>query len=482
MFNFFKNQSGTMLIVLMLIVAVFIAMAGGLASLGVYRNKLYKMQNAQIQAMHIAEAGVNYYRWHLAHEQEDFFDGTGVDLDGIPPNGPYEHIYASPSGELTGKFSLEITPPVIGSTIATINSTGWTDDYPNIKRTVEVRYGIPSLAHYSFLTNTDVWFGDSESVSGELHSNGGIRMDGSNDSLVTSARSVYTCASGHGCNSGNCAAPCSWIVGTGCECPGVWGSGASSSLWSFSVPTVDFNVITMDIAQIKADAQASGFYLGSSGGSNNGYHIIFQTDGSFDIWVVNDLEPAIEQRNDNWTAYVTNIQEEIKDETYNNNYPIPANGLIYIEDDVWVEGIVNGRATLVAANLPDNLNKRKTIHINGNINYLARDGNHILGLIGQKHVKVPRHAPTDLTIDAILLAQNGRVFRNLYDPRLITNSITVYGGIITNQVWTWTWVDAAGTIDGYDATYSIYDSQTTFAPPPSFPTTGEYTFISWEEK
>ncbi|MCK5459586.1 hypothetical protein KAI52_00550 [Candidatus Parcubacteria bacterium] len=479
--NFFKNQSGTMLIALILIVAVFIAMAGGLANLGVYRNRLYRMQNAEIQAMHIAEAGVNYYRWHLAHEQEDFFDGTGVDPDAILPNGPYEHPYISPSGELTGNFSLEITPPPEGSTIATIKSTGWTDDYPNLKRTVEVRYGIPSLAHYSFLTNTDVWFGDSETVSGELHSNGGIRMDGSNDSLVSSARSIYICSSDHECDIGNCSSPCSWIGGQ-CECPGIWGSGINSPLWSFPVPTVDFNVITMDIAQIKADAQSDGIYLASSGGGKNGYHIIFQADGTIDVYIVNDLDPAIKQYNDDWTDYVDTIQEKITDEIYDNNYSIPVNGLIYIEDDIWVEGTVNGRATLVAAALPDNPNKRKTIHINGNINYLARDGSHILGLVGQKHIKVPRHAPTDLTIDAILLAQNGRVFRNLYDSILIKNSITVYGGIITNQIWTWTWVDATGTIDGYNATHSIYDSQTTFAPPPSFPTTGEYTFISWEEK
>ena len=147
-----------------------------------------------------------------------------------------------------------------------------------------------------------------------------------------------------------------------------------------------------------------------------------------------------------------------------------------------MEGTVNGRATLVAAYLPDNVNKRKTIYINNNINYLARDGTNVLGLIAQKHIKVPKHAPTNLVIDATLLAQNGRVFRNIYYPRRITDSIEVFGGIITNQVWTWTWVDNGGnTVDGYDHTNSIYDPQVTFSPPPSFPTTGQYQFISWDE-
>lgn len=471
-----------MLIVALSLASVFIVIAGGLAILGVYKYKLYLRKTAKTQALHIAEAGVNYYRWHLAHAEEDFFDGTGSDPDGNPPNGPYQHTFNSPTGEIEGYFSLEITPPIVGSTITTIKSTGWTNDFPSIKRIIEVRYGIPSLAHYSFLTNSDVWFGNSENVSGEMHSNGGVRMDGTNDSLITSARDTYICGSGQNCDSSHCDSPCNWISGTGCECPGVWGSGPNSNLWHCPVPTVDFDAITMDIAQIKADAQSDGFYLNSSGGSNKGYHIIFQADGTFDIYIVNSLKSAIKQLDDDWNNWKW-VAEEIKTETYDNNYPMPNNGLIFLEDDVWVEGTINGRATLVAADLPDNPNKRKTIYINNNINYLARDNNHILGLIAQKNIKVPRYAPTNLTIDAILLAQNGRVFRNLYSSHRITNNIEVYGGIITNKVWTWTWVYGSGaTADGYNTTNSIYDSDVTFAPPPSFPNTGEYAFISWEEK
>lgn len=459
-----------MLIALMLIVAVFIAMAGGLASLGVYRNKLYKMQNAEIQAMHIAEAGVNYYRWHLAHEQEDFFDGTGADPDGVLPNGPYDHSYASPSGEFTGKFVLEITPPATGSTIATIRSTGYSDDHPNIRRTIEVKYGIPSLAHYSFLTNTDVWFGDSEGVSGELHSNGGIRMDGTNDSLVTSATSTYICKPGHGCANE--------------EKPGVWGTGSGSSLWNFPVPSVDFNIITMDIAQIKADAQADGVYIGPS--SQEGYHVIFKDDGTFDLYEVYTIIPTHGcDIVPSWNCADRYIDIDINDDILIGNYSVLSNGLVFIEDDVWVEGTVNGRITLVAAELSPPY-EDKNIMINNNIIYLDKDGNHILGLIAQKDILIPYYSPDDLEVNAILLAQKGHCFRYYFGcswPQPCTgyrslNSITIYGSTITNTTWTWSWVGG----DGYRNTYSIYDSHTVFAPPPSFPTTGEYTFISWEEK
>jgi hypothetical protein len=60
------------------------------------------------QALQIAEAGVEYYRWHLAHAQNDFQDGSTT------PSGPYVHNYYDKDGNLIGAFSLTITPPLIG--------------------------------------------------------------------------------------------------------------------------------------------------------------------------------------------------------------------------------------------------------------------------------------------------------------------------------------------------------------------------------
>jgi len=308
-----QNQSGTMLLVALIATTVFLASIGGLATLGAYQQKLYLQQSAKHQAIHIAEAGVNYYRWLLSHNHEDFFDGTGSDPGEIgEPYGPYEHSYTAPSSGIQGTYILEITPPEEGSTIVKIKSTGWVNNYPNVKRTIEVRYGIPSIAHYSFLTNSDVWFGEDENISGELHSNGGIRIDGPNDSVVTSARDTYVCTSSHGCSSSNCNSPCEWVSGTGCECPGVWGAGPNFDLWNFPVPAVDFNAITMDIAEIKSEAQTDGFYFGSSGGGNDGYHIIFLAEGIFDVYVVNSLKSSIWQLNDSWSNWKKSLKKSIQ--------------------------------------------------------------------------------------------------------------------------------------------------------------------------
>lgn len=473
-----KNEKGGMLIMVLVITSLFIVISLGIIELGALRQKVLKKQISKTQSLHIAEAGVNYYRWHLAHDETDFYDGTGAD-PGPPgePYGPYIYDYISPGGEVQGKFSLEITPPPTGSSIVGIKSTGWTLDNPKITRTINVRYGMKSLAHYSYLTNSDIWLDPSESVRGEMHSNGGIRMDGLNDSLITSARNTYVCDSSHGCDFANCSAPCVWT--TECTCPGVWGSGLDFDLWDSPVPSIDFNAITVDVANLYTESVPPHGYQGYSG--NDGYHIIFKNDGTYDLYEITDLKPSLNQLNDDWDAW-KNIEEEIDSENPLGNHPLPANGIIYIEDNVWVEGVVNGRVTLVAARLPDNVNKRRSIIINNNLTYLNRDDTCILGLIAQKDIKIPAHAPSDITIDAIMLAQNGRVFRNDYNPHFLKNSIEVYGGIISYKSWTWSWVDSGGiTIDGYATSTSIYDNNASFSPPPLFPSTGEYEFMSWEE-
>lgn len=486
-----NSQTGVVLVAVLVIASLFIVMAGGLAMLQIYQNKLYRQQVAKIEALHIAEAGANYYRWHLAHAQDDFFDGTGADPGPAgEPYGPYEHTYVAPSSGVSGKYSLEITPPPSGSTIVKIKSTGWLDDYPNIKRSVEVRYGIPSLAHFSFLSGSDVWFGESESVVGEMHSNGGVRMDGSNDSIIASAREAFTCPSGLGCDTqATCQSPCTWYVASSsCGCPGIFGDGPDSSLWSYPVPQIALNSVTMDLDALKSSATTSCGYFKVTG-SNKGYHITFKSDGTFDARVVQTLMAAVSQRNDDWSVtspYYVNYAEQYNAQGAITNCVIPSNGVIFVEDgDVWVDGTVNGRVTLAAASLPDQANKRRTIFINDSIRYLARDGTNVLGLIAQKDIRVPKYAPTNLVIDAIMLAQWGRVYYNLHPSgqRSVKTSIEVYGGIITNLTWTWSWVNGSGAvIDGYATTTSIYDSDVTYSPPPSFPTSGEYAFISWEEK
>ncbi|MFH1565086.1 MAG: hypothetical protein ABIC82_04535 [bacterium] len=472
-------ERGSILILSIVFTFIFISIMIGIFDLFISQNRLAQKTQAEEIALPIAEAGINYYRWHLTQDKNDYVDGTGEICEYPLVCGPYLHDYYDPlSGEKIGEFEISITPPPIGSTLVKIKSTGWLNDFTKQSRTIEAKYGIPSLAAYAFLTDSDTFFGVNEIISGHIHSNGGIRMDGVNDSIVSSAQSTYTCDEVSGCNPSE-------------EKPGVWGDGLGSSFWQFPVPFVDLNDI--DLEQMRIDAQTSGVYYPDSDvydpiNGVEGYRIVFNNDGTFDVYTVDELKNAVQQYGDDWSAPIPiQIADELKEQTFLTTEWAPTNGIIFIEDNVWVEGEVNGRFTLVSAKLTGNPDDYTTIRINDNITYINRDGSNILGLIAEKDIKVPKYAPDILTIDAIMLAQNGRVFRNRYLPPSIKISIEVYGSIITHKEWAWRWCSGnpctiLNVIDGYRQTTVVYDNNAAFSPPPYFPNTGKYTFISWEEK
>ncbi len=496
----FKKESGSILVLVIVFAAVFTTIGTGLVGMVSTQHKLSSQKVASRQALHIAEAGINYYRWHLAHAPDDFQDGTGG-------SGPYIHDYKDPEGTVIGKFSLEITAPSGCESAIKIQSTGWALSHPQTKRIIQVRYAKQALAKYAFLTNEDVWFGDDEGLKGEFHSNGGIRMDGTQNSIALSAKEDYICQGCHGCcplpcswNEGSgcycpianckidcpdfeCQDPCHWVEDEGCECPGIWGEGhgGPDGLWQFSVPVIDFLKITQNLKTLETEAQSSGIYLGSSG---LGYHIYFKNNGTFDLYQVTKKRSKVWGYNgEKWVHQSNDIQNETL--ILPQNRPLPPNcAPIFVADDVWVDGEVNGRVTLVAARLPDFSHNNAKIIINGDITYA--NSNSVLGLIGQKDILIPFYSPNDLVIEAAMLAQKGHVFRYYYpsweNPTYyIRENIHTFGSIITNTVWTFSWTDGITTTSGYRNTDMNYDSSLTFNPPPYFPTAGDYQFISWEE-
>ncbi|KKR30637.1 MAG: hypothetical protein UT61_C0004G0064 [Candidatus Woesebacteria bacterium GW2011_GWA1_39_8] len=424
------------------------------------------------QALHVAEAGVNYYRWHLAHDPDDFTDGTGQ-------AGPYEHEYYDPQGNAVGKYSLTISPPEEGSSIVTIKSNGWTYQYPKIKRAVTVQYGIPSFARYSFLSNSSSWYGSGITVNGLVHSNNGIRMDGTNTSLVTSAQETYMCGSETGCSPPQ-------------QRPGVWGSGGDQGLWQYPVTAVDFDEISLDLTNMRDAAQTEGLYLGPS--TKSGYHIIFSSNGTFTLKRVNSTNYI--------RGYSTpgqgigaegqggcrRLYQLITGETTLGTYNVSDTPIVFAEDDLWVEGAIRGRITVVSASFPIQSSQRD-IWIRNNLTYTAYDGSDVLGLVSQDNIFFIRDVPNDFKIDAVLMAQKGKIIRHGYysscsgtSSGAVKNSLTINGALINYYKSYWNFVSGSTLVSGFTTRTINYDTNLLYAPPPYFPTSGEYEFISWREE
>src|SRR6202035_3949246 len=78
------------------------------------------------QAFNIAEAGLNYYMWHLNHNSTDYKDGgtTPTTPDPTLGYGPYTHNYIDTNGVNEGTYKLWVNPAGNGSTIVTVRSIG----------------------------------------------------------------------------------------------------------------------------------------------------------------------------------------------------------------------------------------------------------------------------------------------------------------------------------------------------------------------
>lgn len=462
-----KLESGTVLVYSVLIIFIFSTVMLAVLSYATMQLRVVRGTVNREKAFQIAEAGANYYQWHLAHFSSDFWDGNASTTP-----SPYVHDYIDKdTNEKVGEFSLEITPPGVGSTIATIKSTGYTIDNLAQKRTVTVRYGIPSLAKYAFLTQSDVWIGDTENVSGELHANGGIHFDGTGNAPITSFKNDippgpgYQCYWYHGCSS-----PYEWK-------PGIWGNAnaATKAFWKTSVPYVDFSSITSDFQGIEALATGQADLPPST---QQGYSLVFRDDGTVDVYKVTALRSHPDGQDVNGQWHSEDLDYEAAGRSFQYNMPIPQNGVIFVKDHVWVEGVVNGRVVVAATKYSTDPVQQARILIPNNLTYLAKDGNHSLGLIAEKDILITYYAPNDLEIDAALIAQKGSA--QIYYFGVKKTGIFIYGSVASFGVWTWSWSSGGSCTSGYCNTNTVYDANLLYAPPPSFPLSSDgYQQISW---
>lgn len=432
------------------------------------------------QAFSIAEAGIEYYRWHLAHAPSDFEDGTGAP-------GPYTHPFYDKSGVRIGEFVLDITPPPAGSTVVTIQSTAKVDADASIQKIIQVRLAVSSLSKFALAMNSAVRFGEGTEVFGEIMSNGGIRFDGLAHNLVQSAVGSYDDPD-HG---GQAEFGVHTHVGTVDpqppaavpSRPDIFMAGRT-----FPVPALDFAGITQDLATLKTDAQSAGYYATSSGAQ--GYDLLLFASGTYNVYKVTAVTPPPNgctntSNQDGWGTWT------VQSETLVASGTIPANGKMFFEDNVWVRGQVSStRVTIGSGKFPDNASTRTSITLNQDLRYTHYDGKDAIALIAQKDITVGLFSNDILRIDAALVAQNGRVGRFYYQPpndesnnnrcgsTVVRQKITLYGMLASNLRYGFGYTDATG----YQTREIIYDTNLLYAPPPGFPLiTDQYALISWDE-
>lgn len=516
-----SNQNG--FITPMVISFMFAVIVVSMAVLNGINNNLFLVKNnvKRQQAFNVAEAGINYYLWHLAHNSTDFKDGQSTPATPDPNlgYGPYTHDYYDINQIKQGTFTLWIKPQGNGSTIATVRSIGKIEG-SNVIRTIDAQLGASSFASYGLVSDSAFWFGNTESANGPIHSNQGIRLDGPNNDSATSANATYV--------------PPGSLGGDGSSKPGVWCHPSvtspancntrSKANWNYPVAAVDFNQVATSLCGIKKAAFAAVAATASLATQSNAcsqtpntrtdaYLPQRNTNGSFTLsrGYLIELNPSgtynlynVNGETDTNSTYLTSLTETL----VASNIAIPSAGVIFAEDNVWIRSnaTYDGRVTIGAGRLATNNNA--TISIADDLAYSAKDGSDSIGLVAEGDVRIaPYAAPSSgsftLEVNAAILSQSGSVIYPLYyrsnssrctEGWVNSNQrLNFYGSIATRQSWTWSWL--IGGSCG-DATYSSsvgyyisgflnntteYDYNLLYAPPPYYPITGGYNVMSFRE-
>lgn len=459
-------QRGYLTISVIVFSGVFATILGGLIGFIFVQNRSQVVKEHRERAIQIAEGGLDYYKWYLAHYPNDLTNSQGGGLGPLP--------YSDPEGGAVGEFELEVNGETFcGVTSAVeIESTGWTNEEPNQTRTVYGKYARPSVAEYSYIINSSVWAGPDRTIRGPYHSNGGVRMDGDNQSTVSSAVEDWICTSSFGCSPNQ-------------NVDGVFGGGSSSELWEYPVPQVDFGGITVDLVAMKDLAQDEGLYFSPD---EEGRRLVFQSNGTVSVYTVDD------------TDWVWGLSTEdgwhrnyhiIDDDDFVGNFDIPDDcPVIFVEDDVWLEGEVDGKVAVASANLIQP-NVDTTIILNNNITYTDDDGSSGLTAIAEEDILIPLLSPNNMELRGIFIAQNGHFGRNhydesdlpwYYDDYVERNNLIMVGTIVSNGRVGTQWTSGGSFSSGYQNRENYYDRDLATAPPPLTPSFNEeFTFVEWLE-
>jgi hypothetical protein len=519
-------QKGSILILLIIFIAIFAVVM--LAIVGNFVVKLQALRTTiqREQAFQIAEAGLNYYQWHLVRFPTDYQDGTGI-------AGPYVHNYVDYDTQQTiGQFSLTITPPVTGGTAVTVQSTGWLNSSPNSKRIVTATYAYPSLANYALLTHDWLYGWSTESYSGPLHSDTGIRFEGTTTSSVTSSvNTTYTTD----CNQEYPEHACP----TTSTQNAIWANGSnktqSSPYWSNPSTKADFTGISTAFSKINTASQTTGnINLPLSG--KLGYSLVFNNDGTVTVYKVLSAKntgaryPITKSLSDGsdtglgyfgagngGTDYDTGICNKSNcsgcgtaGRCFQYTKTIPSTGLsVYALEDLWVEGTVKGRVVVVTANGNANTNPNANnsnsnlmpnIYIPNSIRYFdatlgsngdtAPSGANVdtIGLLAEGNIVITKEAPDPTYIDGALLSQKGFVaFPICYSGGAAKNNVYFFGSIILNGSWWFNFTNYCNGsfTDGYLHPHFTWDTNLLYYPPPYFPpssVSGGFQMVKWQSQ
>jgi hypothetical protein len=316
-------------------------------------------------------------------------------------------------GELEdGRWVVTAEPPAAPGDPLVLHATGAIPSMGTTNTvTAEVRF--PTYAEYIFLSDADINIGADAVIYGRIRSNGDIDNKGRVTGRAFAAGSIT-----------------------------VSGAGVFDDGFEANQPAVDFSQVTVDMQAMKQVAQDSGTYYGASGGS--GYYA--RLSGT--QVVVSRVTGGTS------TGNLTKSQIAI--------LTVPASGVLYFNEDVWVSGTYSTKLTIAGA---------RDIYIDDNLGPQNMSSPHTCGLVAQRSVIVPSwypNLPNNMTLTAAMLAQTGSIYGD-YHTGVTKNKITINGSMAYSDYGYFALYSGSTVTAGFKSRSYNYDQRLEVEPPPMYP-------------
>ncbi|MEK7083928.1 MAG: hypothetical protein AAB932_01720, partial [Patescibacteria group bacterium] len=264
---------------------------------------------------------------------------------------------------------------------------------------------------------------------------------------------------------------------------GIWGDGGPQSFWEFPVAFAAVTGTMPDLEELKEEAEDDGLYFAASG--QQGWHLILSTTTvrAYKVSAKQCYDGENSWKGDSGSYWPKNSSfcYDIRTEAFQNSFPLPENGIIFVLDHLWVNGVVGPSVTIAAGILPASSSTYKDIIIPSNLTYDNAGSSSTIGIVAQRNVLVSYNAPNAMTIHGALVAENGVISRPPYRANTKA-SLALLGAQVSLQELDWEYQNGFGNIVSGFLTVSMnFDPDVGTFVPIGFPGSGEYAMTGWEE-
>lgn len=403
-----RDESGIAMTTVVAMSTVLFLLVTALLVLTAHLMSITQSQVATTKALHMADAGLNAYLYELRRNPTYYVTNPSI--------GPT----TLEDGQWTVTATAEGGP---GAPIM-IEATGAIPSL-EVTRTIYAEVRFPSYADYMFLSDSNISIGTEARIIGAIRANGWIENAGTVTGNALAGSYVDDNATG--------ADPVDGLP------KGIRGTMQPNQ------PIVDFAQVTTDLNAIRLVAEAAGTSFGASGAS--GYQVIMNGTQVQVLKVTGGTTTG--------TLTTTAV----------GTFAVPSSGVFYFADNVWVRGTYGAKITIAST---------RNVYINGNVMPTDQTRPFTCGIIAQSSILVPSWYPitawfpTDVTLQAALLAQTGQVSAE-FKTGVFRNSILIRGANAYQDQSGFVMVSGTTQTAGFRSRTYEYDQRLEIEPPPYYP-------------